>query len=60
MYLFRINFRILQTLHKKTLYITLSCNVLFYQNVATFKKVQKVVVLKKAKACKARQLKQQR
>ncbi|TGZ38417.1 Nucleolysin TIA-1 [Temnothorax longispinosus] len=29
-------------------------------NVATFKKVQKAVVLKKARACKARQLKQQR
>lgn len=59
MYLFQINFGILQ-IFKKTLYIALPCNVLFYQNAATLKKVQKTVILKKVTAYKARRLKQQR
>jgi len=55
MYLFQVQ-DLTDLLRKLYTSYTLSCNVLFYQNAVTLKKVQKIITLKKIAACKARRL----
>jgi len=47
------SYRLLRKLYTS---YTLSCNVLFYQNAVTLKKVQRIITLKKIAACKAGRL----